>query len=85
MLQRVKSRDLVRRPSLLDAKEPIIVIDGNTEKPRCVLIPYELYERFRNEIESELFLARNRAFASSKAVAREFEERESEVVEGLDG
>ncbi len=84
MLLKVKARDLVRRPSLFNTKEPIIVIDGNTKKPRCVVIPYEIYERFREEIESELFLSRNKAFALSEDVALDFKEREAEVVEALD-
>ena len=50
MLRKLKARDLIRKPSLFNADEPIMAINGNTGKPRCVVIPYPLYERFSDEI-----------------------------------
>ena len=83
MLRKLKARDLIRKPSLFNTDEPIMVINGNTGKPRCVVIPYHLYERFSDEIEAELFLSRNKEFLASKKAAGDFREREEEVVAGL--
>jgi len=81
---KVKCRDVVKRPSLLNSKEPFIIIDGKTREPRSVVLPYKVFERFREEIEAELFFERNRNFLLSEDVVGEFREREGEVVESID-
>ena len=79
----VKTRDIVRRPSILNQKEPVLIIDGTTKKPKSVVVPFDLYEKIRDIVESELFLARNADLAQSSEAKQEFLERESALLEDV--
>ena len=80
----VKTRDIVKKSSLLGLNEPVLVINGNNRQPKSVIIPYSLYEKVRDTIESELFLARNSGFVESSTAQKEFVERESAILEDID-
>ena len=79
----VKTRDIVKKSSLLGLNEPVLVINGNNRQPKSVIISYSLYEKVQDIIESELFMARNSNFVESATVHKEFLEKESAILEDI--
>lgn len=77
----VNSSDILRKPALLSSDEVLYIEDGRKHQLKSVLIPADLYELVREQIEAELYLKRN-AKALSQEAYSEFLERES-VVEDL--
>ena len=78
----ISSSDIIRRPSYVTRPtEVTFVEDAKKHIIKSVVIPYHLYEKIRETIEDELYLAQNRGALSKEAYA-EFLEIE-EVVEDL--
>lgn len=77
----VNSSDILRKPALLSSDEVLYIEDGRKHQLKSVLIPADLYELVREQIEAELYLKRNAKALNQEAYA-EFLERES-VVEDL--
>ena len=80
-MQIVNSSDILRKPALLSSDEVLYIEDGRKHQLKSVLIPADLYELVREQIEAELYLKRN-AKALNQQAYSEFLERES-VVEDL--
>ena len=74
-MQVVNSSDILRKPGLLSSDEVLYIEDGRKHQLKSVLIPAELYELVREQIEAELFLKRN-AKALDQASYQEFLDRE---------
>jgi hypothetical protein len=64
----ISSSDIVKRPSCVSRpKEVTFVEDAKQHVIRSVVIPYELYEKIREKIEDELYLAANAQALSAEA------------------
>ena len=78
----ISSSDIIKRPSYITRPtEVTFVEDAKKHIIKSVVIPYPLYEKIKEKIEDELYLAQNRE-ALSKEAYEEFLEIE-EVVEDL--
>lgn len=78
----ISSSDIVRKPSYVTKPTEITFVeDAKKHIIKSVVIPYYLYEKIKETIEDELYLAQNRG-ALSKEAYEEFLEIE-EVVEDL--
>ncbi|AEG31179.1 hypothetical protein [Thiomicrospira cyclica] len=80
-MQRVNSSDILRKPALLSSSDVLYIEDGRKHILKSVLLPIDLYETVREQIEAELYLRRNAKALDAKAYA-EFSETE-QVVEDL--
>ena len=78
----ISSSDIVKKPSYVTRPtEVTFVEDAKKHIIKSVVIPYALYEKIKETIEDELYLAQNRGALSKEAYV-EFLEIE-EVVEDL--
>jgi hypothetical protein len=55
----VNSSDILRKPALLSSSEVLYIEDGRKHMLKSVLIPIDLYELVREQIEAELYLREN--------------------------
>ncbi len=64
----ISSSDIVKKPSYVSRpKEVTFVEDAKQHVIRSVVIPYEIYEKIREKIEDELYLAANAAALGEEA------------------
>ncbi|MGE4295996.1 MAG: hypothetical protein AB7E49_09875 [Campylobacterales bacterium] len=72
----VSTSDIVRKPALISHPSQITLVqDARKNEPRSVVLPYALYEKLRQKIEDELYLAENAKALGVEAQA-EFEQIE---------
>ncbi|UQB42142.1 hypothetical protein JX580_10850 [Thiomicrospira microaerophila] len=80
-MQVVNSSDILRKPALLSSSEILYIEDGRKHMLKSVLLPIDLYETVREQIEAELYLRKNAKALGADAYA-EFKEIET-VTEDL--
>ncbi|WFE67721.1 hypothetical protein P8S54_05640 [Thiomicrospira sp. R3] len=80
-MQIVNSSDILRKPALLSSSEILYIEDGRKHVLKSVLLPIDLYETVREQIEAELYLRENARALGADAYT-EFTEIET-VVEDL--
>ena len=80
-MQVVNSSDILRKPALLSSSEILYIEDGRKHLLKSVLLPIDLYETVREQIEAELYLRENAKALGADAYA-EFKEIET-VTEDL--
>ncbi|MDY0136296.1 MAG: hypothetical protein RBS36_03905 [Thiomicrospira sp.] len=80
-MQVVNSSDILRKPALLSSSEILYIEDGRKHVLKSVLLPIDLYETVREQIEAELYLRENAKALGADAYV-EFKEIES-VAEDL--
>ena len=78
----ISSSDIIKKPSYVTRPEEITFVeDMKKHVIKSVVLPYDLYERVREQIEDEMYLMRNTK-ALGEDANKEFLEIE-EVVEDL--
>lgn len=80
-MQVVNSSEILRKPALLSSSEVLYIEDGRKHLIKSVLLPIDLYETVREQIEAELYLRENARALGAEAYA-EFTEIEA-VAEDL--
>ncbi len=55
----VNTTDILRKPALLNSKELLFIEDGRKHITKSVLMPVELFDKFREQIEDEMYLIKN--------------------------
>ena len=79
----ITSNDVVRKPSYVTNPSDITFIeDTNKHIIKSVVLPYSLYEKIKEKIEDELYLAQNSKALSIKA-KKEFEVVEDAYIEDI--
>ena len=77
----INSSDILRKPSLLSSNEVLLIEDGRKHQLKSVLLPFDLYQVVKEQIEMELYLRAN-AGALDQSSYQRFLETEH-VVEDL--
>lgn len=52
-MQTVTATEILRKPSLLNTKEILILEDGRKHIPKSVIIPFDMYQKVKEKIEIE--------------------------------
>lgn len=68
-MQIVNSSDILRKPALLSSSEVLYIEDGRKHVLKSVLLPIDLYETVREQIEAELYLRENAKALGADAYA----------------
>jgi len=81
----ITSSDVIKKPSYItNPKEITFIEDVKKHIKKSVVIPYELYETLKEEIEDKLYLLENQK-ALSKEAYSEFLEIEESFAKDLQG
>ena len=69
---KISSSDVIKKPSYItNPKEITMVEDAKKHIIKSVVLPYALYEKIKEKIEDEIYLAENRD-ALSESAYKEF-------------
>ena len=64
----ITSSDVIKKPSYVtQPKEVTFVEDAKRHVIKSVILPYELYEKIREQLEDEIYLMQNREALSQKS------------------
>lgn len=74
----INSSDILRKPSLLSSNEVLLIEDGRKHQLKSVLLPFDLYQVVKEQIEMELYLRAN-AEALDQSSYQQFLESEHVV------
>jgi len=75
----INSSDFIKKPSYITKPTDITFVeDAKKHIIKSVVLPYELYEKFKEKIEDEIYLINNKKALSNQAY-KEFLDIESVV------
>lgn len=79
----ITSSDVIKKPSYItNPRDVTLIEDAKKHVVKSVVIPYSLYEKIKEKIEDEIYLAQNKKALSTKS-REEFEAVEEAYIEDM--